>query len=458
MIQVIANGKVLMAQCSSSPLHIGRVNACSVLTFETRTRYANLIIRRIKHTDLQHLLKEQYVGERIALLRQHPLQMPHRHHNRMNLIHTNHQPLPQRLLRPGTASDLRRPAPVHAPRAGEPAGRRRRRRRRRYQLQIERRTHTLDPLVLVLPHQPLHALLQLPEVVENLQPAPDLSLVQPLQTPVQHPRPLGPDAGADLGEPGELLVDDGDPVEAAFCGDSEDLAVELRGLGEVELLGGTLGDEVAELAGEAEEADGGVEEDGSGVEVGELGGEEAEGAVGVGEVEAEAEEGGAEGGEGGAEEGEGGVGVGEGGEVGEEVGVAGQHLRPDLGVEEPDRVLEVLRPGRGGAGRERVGGEAGRREVRRQEGRQDRVAGDVFERGGRCDGLGGRGAVFEGGEAVEGRRGRGGGHFFPASVSWQWRVVGRDESAGGVNGPSLMGLDCWAWLNGLSKKTFYFFG
>lgn len=145
------------------------------------------------------------------------------------------------------------------------------------------------------------------------------------------------------------------------------------------------------------------------MEAGELEGEKAEGAVGVGEVEAELEEGG----DGEAEEGEGGVGVGKGGEVGEEVGVAGQHLRPDLGVEEPDRVLEVLRPGRRGAGRERVGGKAGRREVRRQEGRKDRVAGDGFERGGRCDGGGGgRGAVFEGGEAVEGRRGRRGGHIF----------------------------------------------
>lgn len=132
--------------------------------------------------------------------------------------------------------------------------------------------------------------------------------------------------------------------------------MELRGLGEIELLG-VGGHEVAELLGEAEGADGVLEELRRAVEVGELRSLGGDGAVGVGELRSEAADGGLERGEGGSEGGEGVVGVVEGGELREEVVVPGENLRPELVLQEADRVVELLRGGGGGAGGEGGGGE-----------------------------------------------------------------------------------------------------
>ena len=74
--------------------------------------------------------------------------------------------------------------------------------------------------------------------------------------------------------------------------------MKLRCLGEIELFRiGHGGDELAELAGEAEGADGVLEELGGAVEVVELLGGGGDGAVGVGELGSEAAHGGIEGGE-----------------------------------------------------------------------------------------------------------------------------------------------------------------
>lgn len=71
------------------------------------------------------------------------------------------------------------------------------------------------------------------------------------------------------------------------------------------------------------------------------------GGEGIGELGSEAAEGGLESGDGGSDGGEGVVGVLERGELGEEVVVAGEDFRSELGVEEADGGVELL----GGGGR-----------------------------------------------------------------------------------------------------------
>jgi hypothetical protein len=48
----------------------------------------------------------------------------------------------------------------------------------------------------------------------------------------------------------------------------------------------------------------------------------------------------------------------EGEERGEEVGMAGEHLRPEMAVQKTDRLLEGLGASSGGAGGESLGGES----------------------------------------------------------------------------------------------------
>lgn len=188
--------------------------------------------------------------------------------------------------------------------------------------------------------------------------------------------------------------------------------MELRGLGEVELLGIGVGGghQILELPGEAEGSDGELEELGGAVEVGELEGLGADLAVGIGDLEADLADGGLEGGDAGSDDGEGGFGVLHGGELGEEVVVAGEDLGAELLLEEADPFLELLGSGGGGAGAEGLGGEAGGVEVGGEEGGEDGIGGEGIERRRRRRGrrreVGG--AVFEGGEALE-RGGRDGG-------------------------------------------------
>lgn len=133
--------------------------------------------------------------------------------------------------------------------------------------------------------------------------------------------------------------------------------MQLRGLGEIDLFG--VGGEIPELLGEPEGTESVVEQLRRGVEVGELEGEGVDGPEGVGELGSGVAEGGLEGVDGGSDSGEGVIGVLEGGELREEVGVAGEDLGAELGLEEADGLLELLGGGGGGAGGESGGGEGG---------------------------------------------------------------------------------------------------
>lgn len=86
--------------------------------------------------------------------------------------------------------------------------------------------------------------------------------------------------------------------------------------------------------------------------------------------------------------------------------MAREHLRPEMSVQETDRLLEGLSASSGRAGGESLGGEGSGVEGGGEEGGEDRVGGEGLEWGGlRRFGIG-RG-IGESGEAVE--RGGGGG-------------------------------------------------
>lgn len=96
----------------------------------------------------------------------------------------------------------------------------------------------------------------------------------------------------------------------------------------------------------------------------------------VRELGSNAAEGGLEGGDGGSDGGEGVVGVLEGRELRQEVGVTGEDLGAELGLELANRVVELLGGGGWGAGGERGGGEGGGREAWGEEGGEDWVGGE----------------------------------------------------------------------------------
>ncbi|KAJ0834310.1 hypothetical protein HanRHA438_Chr16g0742201 [Helianthus annuus] len=87
------------------------------------------------------------MSKRIPFLRQHPLQMPNRNHNRMQLIHTATHPLPQRLLRLPPTPNLRRTTSLYSTRTTKTTT------ATRYRLHIQRNTHTLHTLTLILINQ-----------------------------------------------------------------------------------------------------------------------------------------------------------------------------------------------------------------------------------------------------------------------------------------------------------------
>lgn len=154
--------------------------------------------------------------------------------------------------------------------------------------------------------------------------------------------------------------------------------MQLSGLGEIKLvgLGGRGRDKVSQLLGESEGTCRVVQELGGAVEVRQLESLGFDGFERVGELGSNAAEGGLEGGDGGSDGGEGVVGVLEGRELRQEVGVAGEDLGAELGLELANRVVELLGGGGWGAGGERGGGEGGGREAWGEEGGEDWVGGE----------------------------------------------------------------------------------
>lgn len=307
------------------------------------------------------------MGKGITFLGEHPLQMPHSNSNGMQLIHAIPQPMPESLSSLSPSSNVgrsRAPNPTGTVPASTRNG-----------LHVQRHSDTLSTQTLILIHHLLHSALQFPKIVENLQPGPNLCLVQPFHSAFQNLHRLAAKQISRFPDPIELFVDGVDADEVVLVAETEDLEVELGGLGEIEFFGVRGGHEVAELLREAEGADGVLEELRGAVEVGELGGFGGDGAVRVGELGAEAADGGLERGERGSEGGEGVVRVVEGRELREEIVMPREDFGTELVLEEADRVVELLGGGGRGAGGEGGGGEGGGGEGRGEEGGEDGIRG-----------------------------------------------------------------------------------
>jgi hypothetical protein len=172
-------------------------------------------------------------------------------------------------------------------------------------------------------------------------------LIQALHSSIQHLHRFGSEFLPGFLDESELFVNEIDSGEVVLVVKSEDLGVELGGLGEIEAFGVIDGGDITELLGEAERTEGVAEEVRGGVEVGELDRFGVNGVERIREVRASLAERGVEGGHGGAEGRECHIGVVERGELGEEVVVAGENLVTELRVEEADRRVEFLGGGCG---------------------------------------------------------------------------------------------------------------